>query len=274
MTDANLFLTRHCLMHKRYLIIQIEYLLKASRVILEMHMNSPYFPRWKKIALMSVIVYLLSGFSVWADENDLLNRITRLVTPPATSTSELNHISYEVKILTPSDIENLNCSVPQLQLFGHSTGFTSHRTVIAICGRKRLFIRVYVSATADYWLARHKLSPGQIIQSNDIRPYRGQLDKVPSSIQFDKQKIIGASPTRLIEEGKPITSGMLHRKWIVYVNHEVWINAPGKGFLIQSKGKSLDNAALNDNLRIQTRSGKTLWATATGNNTVTINISQ
>ncbi|HAG0390749.1 TPA: flagellar basal body P-ring formation protein FlgA [Salmonella enterica] len=239
-----------------------------------MNIHSSRFLRRRRITLISMSILLLSGFSVRADENDLLARITRLVTPPATSTSKLNHISYEVRILTPNDIAGLNCAVPELQLFGHPSGLTSNRTVIAICGRKRVFIRVYVRATADYWLVRHKLTPGQIIQSDDIKPCRGPLDKVPASILFDKRKIIGASPTRVIDEGHPITSGMIHRKWVVYVNHDVWIKAPGKGFLIQSKGKSLDNAALNDNLRVRTRSGKTLWATATGNNTVTINISQ
>ncbi|MGP3590915.1 flagellar basal body P-ring formation chaperone FlgA [Vagococcus sp. WN89Y] len=204
-----------------------------------------------------------------AEFNDLRSSIANLL---AVNNKEDNQPAFHIEILTPEKKLADLCSAPDLRLSGRPTRLTGNRSIIARCDNKQQFIQVRVSATGTYWVATKTLAPGETINSTDIQPVTGELDNLPTGLILDAQKITGTTPTRIIQPGQPLTERQLRRHWAVLANRDVDITAPGEGFMIHAKGKALENAAINDTLRIQTRTGQTRIATVTGEGKVTINM--
>lgn len=183
-----------------------------------------------------------------------------------------NQPTLTIKILTPAAKLAALCPQPDLRLSGHPVRLTGNRSVIAKCGNKQQFLQIKVSATGRYWIAANTLKPGQILGEGDIQPVTGELDRLPAGLLLDAGKIIGSTPTRIIRPGQPLAENQIRRSWAVLANQDVEIVAPGEGFLIHAKGKALDNAAQNERVRIQTRTGHIVVATAVGQGTVSINL--
>ncbi|MGR4051021.1 flagellar basal body P-ring formation chaperone FlgA [Kosakonia cowanii] len=186
--------------------------------------------------------------------------------------AEENAPRLRIHILTPKTKRAALCERPDLRLSGHPVRLTGNRSVIAKCGRKQHFIQIKVSASGRYWIAARLLKPGQTIGPSDIQPLSGELDKLPAGLLLDANKIVGRTPTRTLRPGQPLTENQLRQRWLVVANQEVEIVAPGEGFLIHAKGKALNNAALNEGVRLQTRSGRVVAATAVAEGTVSIKI--
>ena len=175
-----------------------------------------------------------------------------------------------IRLLTPATKLALLCEKPDLRLSGHPVRITGNRSVIARCGRKQHFIQINVSASGRYWIAARLLKPGQTISPGDIQPLSGELDKLPAGLLLDANQIVGRTPTRTLRPGQPLTENQLRQRWLVVANQEVEIVAPGDGFLIHAKGKALNNAARNERVRLQTRSGRVVAATAVAEGRVSI----
>lgn len=226
-------------------------------------------PRICCILLTLCYAFLLPAHAATAEFDELSNNIASLL---AANNKEENQPTLSIKILTPEKKLADLCAAPDLRLSGRPTRLTGNRTIIARCDNKQQFIQVRVSATGTYWIAARTLTPGETINTADIQPVSGELDSLPAGLILDAQKITGTTPTRIIQPGQPLTERQLRRHWAVLANRDVDITAPGDGFMIHAKGKALENAALNDTLRIQTRTGQTRIATVTGEGKVTINM--
>lgn len=206
-----------------------------------------------------------------APEGELASRIARLLAANHQGAEE-NVPQLRIRILTPAKKLAALCEKPDLRLSGHPVRLTGNRSVIAKCERKQHFIQINVSASGRYWIAARLLKPGKTIGPGDIQPLSGELDKLPAGLLLDPSKIVGRTPTRTLHPGQPLTENQLRQRWLVVANQEVEVVAPGDGFLIHAKGKALNNAAQNERVRLQTRSGRVVAATAVSEGTVSINI--
>jgi flagella basal body P-ring formation protein FlgA len=215
---------------------------------------------------------LSPAFSAKQNDNAaLIKQISQLLLPQR-QTSETGNIKLRIRVLTPPVQLAELCPTPALKLSGNPVKLTGNRSVIARCGKRQFFIQIHVNAIATYWLATRDLSSGQILSQNDIQSLRGEIDKLPNDILLEPARLLGATPLRMIRAGQPLTANMLRPQWAIKARNEVTLTAPGNGFLIRMKGIALNNAALHDTLRIQTRSGKIIEGIAIGNDKVAINI--
>lgn len=212
---------------------------------------------------------LIPAHAATAELTDLHAKIETLL---AANNKEENQPTLRIKILTPEKKLATLCATPDLRLSGRPTRLTGNRSIIARCGKKQQFIQVQVSATGTYWIAARILAPGETIHQEDIQPVTGELSHLPAGLILDARKITGATPTGMIQPGQPLTERQLRRRWAVLANRDVDITAAGDGFMIHAKGKALENAAMNDTLRIKTRTGQTRIATVTGEGKVAINM--
>lgn len=203
-------------------------------------------------------------------ESNLTSKINSLLT--ANNKHAKNQPHLRITILTPSSKLEKLCPQPELRLAGHAARLTGHRTIIARCDKKQTFIQIKISACGTYWIATQTLKPGQVVATSDIQAVSGELDKLPAGLLLDAENIIGSTPTRVIQTGQPLVEHQLRRRWVVLANRNVEIIAVGEGFLIHSRGQALNNAALNEKLRIKTRNGQVLTATASGEGKVTVNM--
>lgn len=164
------------------------------------------------------------------------------------------------------------CSNPGLSFSGQSSKVTGNRTILAKCGQKSHYIRIRVSVTGTYWVAKQAILPGTSVTISQLEPRKGSLDGLPADIIFDPRQITEKIPTRLIKSGHPVTVGSLRKPWSVLTGDEISVVASGNGFQVQTVGKSLDNAAYGESVRFRTRAGQILTGKVTGKKKVAINM--
>ncbi|HGE6930539.1 TPA: flagellar basal body P-ring formation chaperone FlgA [Enterobacter cloacae] len=160
-------------------------------------------------------------------------------------------------LATPAQLAAV-CDNPELSLVGRDSRLTGKRTVLAQCGARRHFLPVRISAQGTWWVASQSLPGGAIVQRSDIEPVTDALDNQPSGLIFNANEIIGQRLTRAIDAGKPLLENQLRQQWRLRAGQTVDLVTTGSGFRIRSQGKALNNAAVDDVLKVKTAGGRTV----------------
>ncbi|HCT7897986.1 TPA: flagellar basal body P-ring formation protein FlgA [Enterobacter cloacae] len=160
-------------------------------------------------------------------------------------------------LATPAQLAAV-CDNPELSLVGRDSRLTGKRTVLAQCGARRHFLPVRISAQGTWWIASQSLPGGAIVQRSDIEPMTGMLDNQPGGLIFNADEIIGQRLTRAITAGKPLLENQLRQQWRLRAGQTVDLVTTGAGFRIRSQGKALNNAAVDDVLKVKTAGGRTV----------------
>ncbi len=175
-------------------------------------------------------------------------------------------------ILTSADKLADICEKPVLSIAGNDKRLTGKRSVIATCGKRKRFVQIEVNAKGTWWVAKHELPAGQVIEASDIEPHTGTLEHQPAIPIFNASQIIGQTTTRTIQAGDAVLDNQLRQQWRVRAGQIVDILATGSGFRIRSQGKALNNAAVNGTLRVQTRNRQTVTGQVNTRGEVEINL--
>lgn len=172
-------------------------------------------------------------------------------------------------LATPAQLAAV-CDNPELSLVGRDSRLTGKRTVLAQCGARRHFLPVRISAQGTWWVASQSLPGGAIVQRSDIEPVTGSLDHQPGGLIFYADEIIGQRLTRAVDAGKPLLESQLRQQWRLRAGQTVDLVTTGSGFRIRSQGKALNNAAVDDLLRVKTAGGRTVSGKVGADGQVTI----
>jgi len=70
--------------------------------------------------------------------------------------------------------------------------------------------------------------------------------------------------------GKPVLQNQLRQQWRLRAGQTVELVMSGPGFFIRSQGKALNNAAVDDTLRVKTTSGRNVTGKVGRDGAVTI----
>lgn len=160
-------------------------------------------------------------------------------------------------LATPAQLAAV-CDNPELSLVGRDTRLTGKRTVSAQCGARRHFLPIRINAQGTWWVASQSLPGGAIVQRSDIEPVTGNIESQPGGLIFNADEIIGQRLTRAITAGKPLLDNQLRQQWRLRAGQTVDLVASGAGFRIRSQGKALNNAAIDDTLKVKTATGQTV----------------
>ncbi|XBS68381.1 flagellar basal body P-ring formation chaperone FlgA [Acerihabitans sp. KWT182] len=171
----------------------------------------------------------------------------QFTTPPA---------ALEVVITTPLQAR-LNCPAPQFTLPSRNR-IWGNVSVAMVCGAQKRYLQTEVKVTDRYLVAARPVAENQTLSAEDIRWQTGRLDLLSQLPLTDRQWATGSVAERPIGSGQPLTAAMLRRPWRIKIGQPVQVSAQGEGFAIQSTGKALNNAAVNDALQVRMDSGQTL----------------
>ncbi|EMN5545692.1 flagellar basal body P-ring formation protein FlgA [Enterobacter cloacae] len=215
-----------------------------------------------KLRLFSAAMVVLlcsasAGASVPSDQTAkqrLLLKLDTLIQQPGSNGEVVRTVAL---LATPAQLSAV-CDNPELSLVGHDSRLTGKRTVLAQCGARRHFLPVRISAQGTWWVASQSLPGGAIVQRSDIEPVTGTLDHQPSGLIFNADAIIGQRLTRAIDAGKPLLENQLRQQWRLRAGQTVDLVTAGSGFRIRSQGKALNNAAVDDVLKVKTTGGRTV----------------
>lgn len=209
-------------------------------------------------AAMAVLLCSASaGASVPSDQTAkqrLLLKLDALIQQPESNGEVVRTVAL---LATPAQLAAV-CENPELSLVGRDSRLTGKRTVLAQCGARRHFLPVRISAQGTWWVASQSLPGGAIVQRSDIEPVTGRLDNQPGGLIFNADQIIGQRLTRAIDAGKPLLENQLRQQWRLRAGQTVDLVTAGSGFRIRSQGKALNNAAVDDVLKVKTAGGRTV----------------
>lgn len=119
-------------------------------------------------------------------------------------------------------------------------------------------------------LAR-RVPRGETIGIGDLEFVKLRRDAVGRNAVIDKRRIIGRTPRRVLQTGKPIHTNDLRLPYLVSKGKLVMLTVRNKHMLITARGKALENGAKGDVVRItNTRSHSTVQGIVAGPNRVII----
>ncbi|TKI08367.1 flagellar basal body P-ring formation protein FlgA [Martelella alba] len=162
--------------------------------------------------------------------------------------------SLTVVLKTPA-AQLPTCDNPQFMLPSRNR-IWGNISVAVTCGARKRYAQVLVKVTGRYLVAARPIADDRLLTAQDIAWRTGRLDMMPSLPLMDVNAAIGSESVRAIGGGQPLTAAMLRRPWRVTIGQPVQVLAQGAGFAVQSAGKAMNNAAVNDDLRVRMESGQ------------------
>ena len=166
------------------------------------------------------------------------------------------------------------CENPDLSLAGHDNRLTGKRTAVARCGMRKFYLPFSISAQGTFWVASHSLKGWEIVQPGDISPMTGSIDDLPVGLMFEARDIVGQRLLRPLSAGKPVLQNQLRQQWRLRAGQTVELVMSGPGFFIRSQGKALNNAAVDDTVRVKTTGGRNVTGKVGRDGAVTIFLEQ
>lgn len=186
-------------------------------------------------------------------ETTLTVRLNALLADPNVSPD--NVVRTVTLHATPEQLAAL-CASPELSIRGSDKRLTGRRTVLARCGKRNFYLPAEIHAKGTYWKASRDLPGGQVIQRSDIEPATGSLEGKPAGLTFVPEQIVGQQLTRAVSAGTPVVMNYLRKQWKLRAGQQAEVVTSGKGFRIRSQGRVLNNAAVNENVKIRTSAGR------------------
>ncbi|CRY26201.1 flagellar basal body P-ring formation chaperone FlgA [Yersinia enterocolitica] len=174
----------------------------------------------------------------------------------------------KVVIKTPQN-QWPQCDMPEITLPANARPW-GNISLSVRCDGVRRFIQTQVQVSGHYAVAARQLAAGEKMTLQDIKMKQGRLDTLPPGALLEPNFAQGAVSLRQINAGQPLTRNMLRRLWIIKAGQDVQVLALGEGFNVNSDGKAMNNAAIQDNVRVRMASGQIVNGTVADDGTVHI----
>ncbi|WP_413738590.1 flagellar basal body P-ring formation chaperone FlgA [Sodalis sp. RH21] len=162
--------------------------------------------------------------------------------------------SMRIVIKTPAD-RRLSCEHPQFSLPSRNR-IWGNLSIGMVCDTQKRFLQADVQVTDRYLVAARPIAAHQTLSEQDIMWRTGRLDMLTGAPLTDMALAAGSVSERAVGSGQALTAAMLRRPWRVATGQTVQVTAQGEGFAVQSTGKAMNNAAVNDRLQVRMDSGQ------------------
>ncbi|MCO6536441.1 MAG: flagellar basal body P-ring formation protein FlgA [Gilliamella sp.] len=216
-----------------------------------------------KIAKLILAIFILFSWNnVLA--NSLDKQINNLIS------QQFGHKADDILITYLTAKPQLNCKTPTLSLLNKKKQL-GNMTISAQCNNKKKFIQINVAVKGNYIVAKQAISAGTVINEDYIQIQSGWLDKLPSTVILDRVDAINHIALRNINLGEPIKTTMLQKNWQVKAGQIIKVIINGEGYEITTNGKTLNNAILNDKIKVKLNSDKIVEGTLTHQGVIIFN---
>lgn len=179
-----------------------------------------------------------------------------------------------VTLATNLDVQALaGCESPDIRLLGTPPPRGGRMAVSLGCkGDPATYTVQVVEVVVEgsYLVAARNIEAGQVVTHDDLALEKAPLNKLPRNILDNIDSVEGKLAVRRMAKGAIIQSGVLRNNPIVTRNSEVKVSVGGVGFHIEGQGQALENAGMNDPVRVKMANGETIRGLVTGPNTVEI----
>ncbi|WP_192458723.1 flagellar basal body P-ring formation chaperone FlgA [Musicola keenii] len=170
--------------------------------------------------------------------------------------SQITVPSSEISVAIRTPLNRLSsCTAPQFALPPNKK-LWGNINIRVTCDSQRYFLQADVQVIAPYVVAAKTIPTRHQIQADDIAVTRGRIDLLTTAPITTPAEAIGNVTTRMLGAGQAISAKMLRSAWAIKLGEPVQVVVSGTGFSINSEGKALENAAVNDKVRVRMDSGQ------------------
>ncbi len=136
---------------------------------------------------------------------------------------------------------------------------------------KTINVSGVIERTIEVPVLKASARNGDIIGSTDIEWIDVAQRVLPKDAVIDADRLIGKTPTRIIEMGAPVRIRDVSNPQLIARGDEITIIVNAGGMQLTAKGKAMQNGAEGDTIRaMNVTSNRSLTAMVTGDRTVTV----
>lgn len=140
--------------------------------------------------------------------------------------------------------------------------------------QKRIQVTGSVFEVVKIPVPARDIQRGETIRARDLDFIKQRRKTIGRSTVIDINSIIGKTPRRYLQSGKPMRIADLRLPVLVTKGKLVMLTLQNKHMLITAQGRALENGAKGEVIRVaNTRSRQTVQGVVTGTNRVTIQLS-
>ncbi len=158
------------------------------------------------------------------------------------------------------------CSQPLLRLPAQSRRW-GILTLSAHCGQHVSVLRVEVKVCGQYYRSRTLVKQGELLTAHNVRPEFGRIDKLPAQAWLTPLPLPLVA-LRTISAGDILTEHQFRQPWVIKKGQYIPITLAGRGFQITTRGTALQNAGVNQSIRVRLDNGQPVTATVNANHEV------
>lgn len=131
-------------------------------------------------------------------------------------------------------------------------------------------VPVTLSVQGFFYTPNRDLEPGQTLTLDDLVTREGDILTLPRGVVSDPGLILDRIVTRRIPAGTTIKAAALRDPRSVVRGQTVRTQALGPGFVVSSEGRTLEDGAPGEQIRVRTPSGQVISATVLDAHTVQV----
>ncbi|MFZ6689929.1 flagellar basal body P-ring formation chaperone FlgA [Undibacterium sp. SXout11W] len=121
-----------------------------------------------------------------------------------------------------------------------------------------IYLRANVQITAEYYVAAHSLSKGQVLALEDISKIKGEISNLPAGFINNPDQAIGKALQVSISSGTLLRVDSLKNPAVVQQGQTVRVISIGNGFQVTTEAQAITNASEGQIAKAKTANGVTL----------------
>ena len=121
-----------------------------------------------------------------------------------------------------------------------------------------IYLTANIRVVGEYLVSARPLAQGQVLSAVDFVAVNGDLTQLPATTLTNSQQAMGKTVAANLAAGQPLRQDMLRSPLVVQQGQSVKLQSVGKGFVISTEGKALNNAQEGQVVQVRTASGQTV----------------
>ncbi|MFZ6862484.1 flagellar basal body P-ring formation chaperone FlgA [Undibacterium sp. Ji67W] len=121
-----------------------------------------------------------------------------------------------------------------------------------------IYLRANVQITAEYYVAAHSISKGQILALEDLSKIKGEISNLPVGFINNPDQAIGKTIQVSVSSGTLLRMDSLKNPAVVQQGQAVRVISIGNGFQVTTEAQAINNASEGQIAKAKTANGVTL----------------
>ncbi len=121
-----------------------------------------------------------------------------------------------------------------------------------------IYLRANVQITAEYYVAAHSISKGQILALEDLSKIKGEISNLPVGFINNPDQAIGKAIQVSVSSGTLLRIDSLKNPAVVQQGQSVRVISIGNGFQVTTEAQAINNASEGQIAKAKTANGATL----------------